>query len=349
MSRRMFDLLAALGRKYPEMIASRQNMEAHITRMLQDCPHWTSRDVDMMFKEMKFASRWIASGQIVYDLSHSLAAMFAITSSPPIEWQQSPHEAFVIKVPRRFLPVAGTIEPEYSYIYVMKENTLLVADHDTTAIMVVEYGEYVPRDILELSDPVALGKVVKDFALQLSDEERLIPAMMEHTQKTKPELADHEHRALATEALRSRRENLLRMASDATRLTPEKIGQKILLNRFVSNVIAYVTEHRPSSHPSTKFAALPHYEVLQPPPEVIIDRAFRDAAGAVVTSVLEGSVVGIRRALAHHVRGHWRDQACGAGRSQRKRIWIMPHRRGDESLGSVVRRVEQINIPASLN
>ena len=37
----------------------------------------------------------------------------------------------------------------------------------------------------------------------------------------------------------------------------------------------------------------------------------------------------------HMVRGHWRNQACGEGRRDHKRIFIAPHVRGDASLGVV--------------
>lgn len=35
----------------------------------------------------------------------------------------------------------------------------------------------------------------------------------------------------------------------------------------------------------------------------------------------------------HHrwvVRGHWRQQACGPGREQRRPTWIMPHLKGPD-------------------
>lgn len=58
---------------------------------------------------------------------------------------------------------------------------------------------------------------------------------------------------------------------------------------------------------------------------ISIDRSFdRDASG--------GSGGGSGRTLSVRslVSGHWRDQACGAGRRDRKRIWIEPFWRGPE-------------------
>jgi len=40
------------------------------------------------------------------------------------------------------------------------------------------------------------------------------------------------------------------------------------------------------------------------------------------------------------VRGHWRDQVCGPGRSDRKRIWIQPHWKGPEAAAAITRLYE---------
>jgi len=342
MSRRLFDQLSSWGRSPPRL----EDLPEFFARMRQT-QSWKEHNEQAFIAEVRFAVRWVDSGQIVFDLTHSMAAMFAITTSPPIDWHYAPHEAFVIKLPRRFLPVPGALEPEYTYIYVTKEKTLLIADYDSTAIMWIEYGENVSRDDLELADAAALSRSTAEAAAKCADED-VLAAAIQHGKNARPALSDEEQRTMAKAYLQSEQERLRQLAEAAKNFDATLLGQRVLVNRFVSNVIAYVTEHRPSSHPSTKSVS-PRYEMLQPPPEVIIDRAFRDAAVAVVSSVIEGSVVGIRRALAHHVRGHWRDQACGAGRSQRKRIWIMPHRRGEESLGSVVRRVEHLDVSVNLN
>ena len=346
MSKRLFEQLAAWGRSGP---MDPEELREFLLRMKQTCG-WTTNNEQAFFDERRFSARWVASGQIVYDLTHGMAAMFAITTSPPMDWQHAPHDAFVIKVPRRFLPVAGTIEPEHTYIYATRERTLLVADYDSTAIMYVEYGDIVPRDVLECSDPSALSKLASDAALKLSGDTAR-EEMISRIKGVNPELLEEELRAHAEAGLQHRQEELHRIAENAKTLDVRTIGQKVLVNRFVSNVLAYVTEQRISSHPTSRKGGqnFPYYEILQPPPEVIIDRAFRDAAGAAVSSIVEGSIIGLRRALAHHVRGHWRDQACGTGRTQRKRIWIMPHRRGDEALGSVVRRIEHLHVPTNLN
>lgn len=48
--------------------------------------------------------------------------------------------------------------------------------------------------------------------------------------------------------------------------------------------------------------------------------------------------------LAHRVqvRGHWRNQACGVGRAERKLIWIKPHYKGPEMAEVVNRRTYEV-------
>lgn len=354
MSRRLFEELYINGRAYPQIMSSVQTMHAYTEALRRRMPQWSERTLRMAFAEMKFADRWIASGQVVYNLSHSMAAMFSITSAPPLDWKRTPHEAFVIVVPRRFLPVAGSFAHDYSYIYACQEGTLLVPDWDTTATMIVQYGNISSREGLEVSEPAEIaarlreqaekfcGKQAEQLEINLVEFKRLMPG-----------LSDADALVLAQRATEGQKDELLRTAKEATTYDAKSIGQKVLLNRFVSNVVAYVTEHRPAlttcrsadaDESGTRLLA-----TLAPPVEVVVDRAFRDAAGAAVDAILTGSTVGIRRALAHHVRGHWRDQPCGAGRAERRRIWIMPHRRGDESLGSVMRRVEQLDLPMKVN
>jgi hypothetical protein len=40
------------------------------------------------------------------------------------------------------------------------------------------------------------------------------------------------------------------------------------------------------------------------------------------------------------VRGHWRNQPIGSGRSERKRIWIMPHWKGPQEAPKLFREYE---------
>jgi hypothetical protein len=107
--------------------------------------------------------------------------------------------------------------------------------------------------------------------------------------------------------------------------------------RLTANVIQFVSQYRGSDCiRKTSGAKSPTqtFEV-RPPADVVVDKAFRDLAAQLVGA---SDFKGARRALAHIVRGHWRNQAVGAGRSERRMTWIKPFRRGDESLGAVIQR-----------
>jgi hypothetical protein len=108
--------------------------------------------------------------------------------------------------------------------------------------------------------------------------------------------------------------------------------------RLAANVVSYITEHRESVVPVSLRAGCSSFEV-RPPKDVIVDRSFRDSASHLVRS---RDFAGAKRSLAHIVRGHWRNQPVGEGRAERRLTWVRPHKRGDESLGRVVQRIERI-------
>ncbi len=109
--------------------------------------------------------------------------------------------------------------------------------------------------------------------------------------------------------------------------------------RMVANVIAYVTQHRECVGSPSGQANGRSTSRVSAPRDVVVDKAFRDRISALVSA---GSLREIRSALAHMVRGHWRNQPVGVGLADRRLTWVRPHRRGDESLGSVVSRIERM-------
>lgn len=109
--------------------------------------------------------------------------------------------------------------------------------------------------------------------------------------------------------------------------------------RLAANTIAFVSAHRECVTSSPRTAAGNVTHSISAPRDVVIDRAFRDRAKQLVQS---RDFKGAKRALAHMVRGHWRNQACGPHRSERRLQWIRPFIRGDESLGRVIQRINRI-------
>lgn len=251
--------------------------QQYLTRLesLPTVASWETNTKRLLIEENHFAEAWCDDGSIVYELNHSIAAMFALTSAPDISWEHAPHRSFLIKVPRVLFPMENVTDSSDTWILASQARTLVVADYDTTASFMVSYADRVGSSILE--NPTCESQYKQ---------------------------------------------------------------QEILCHRFLSNTIAYVTAHRESVTAKGKYTSAGRsvFSVSQPD-DVQIDRAFRDAAIAAVNS---GDIIGVRRALAHVVRGHWRNQACGSGRSQRRLTWIHPHRRGEESLARVVSRIERI-------
>ncbi len=123
-----------------------------------------------------------------------------------------------------------------------------------------------------------------------------------------------------------------------------EMPRDVLLSiRIASNVIAYVIEHADcvSSKVRSESARSEPRSILvvAPPRNVVVTREFRRR---VIDLVSAGTRAQLRSALAHVVRGHWRNQAVGERRSERRLTWVRPHRRGDLAAGVVSKRVEVI-------
>lgn len=111
--------------------------------------------------------------------------------------------------------------------------------------------------------------------------------------------------------------------------------------RIAFNTVEYVNSQQDRVEPSIsrKDGTSSRTYLVRAPRDVVVSREFRVRAAELARS---STFAGARRALAHIVRGHWRNQPVGEGRQERRLIWVRPHMRGDESLGRVVSRVERI-------
>lgn len=344
----IFDKLRKTGRVYPHMMADPVKLAEFVLEARKQNPHWTEGDHRAVQYEYAFAHKWMTSGEIVYSLSHSLAALFAMTSAPHIDWDHLPHPAFVIQIPRAFLPLRGTLEPEHSYVYVSKHQTLTVPDYDTCG-QVTGYGTMSSTE-LEKLNPKRLAKDCADFDLSPEDREQTRIAFTEKI-KSVPYFAgasDEIIEAMVQFGIEKEIEHIRKMGASMPSMSPLTQGTYILVNRLVANTLAYVHESKSGTVARRATADQAGTLVnLLPPHDVVVHRAMRDAAKDVIAAMQSGSVVGIRRVMAHHVRGHWRDQPYGTGRTQRRQKWIHPHERGSQDLGSVVRRIETLNVPGS--
>lgn len=116
--------------------------------------------------------------------------------------------------------------------------------------------------------------------------------------------------------------------------------------RIVCNTVSFVSTHRDCVGGKTfrRRAQGENFQIVRAPRDVEVSREFRQS---IVDLVAARDVPSARRALAHIVRGHWRNQPVGEGRKERKLTWVRPHKRGDESLGRVVSRIERITAKES--
>jgi hypothetical protein len=110
--------------------------------------------------------------------------------------------------------------------------------------------------------------------------------------------------------------------------------------RLAANALAYITEHRSCvrrAGAGTGIGAGTHR--VSEPVDVTVTRQFRVSVASLLAA---RDFAGAKRAMSHLVRGHWRNQAVGEKRADRRLTWVRPHLRGDESLGRVVERIERI-------
>lgn len=245
-------------------------------------PGWDEMDFHCDEMETSFSLNWYQSGFPVYVLTESMAALLSMTRSPGVDMDRAPHPAFLIEVPKRFIPMES------------KRPTVSVAVESYGAMGVRESAGNV--GVIPDSDTVA--RWIQTGGDQTINED----------------------------------------------VGPTQDRQWVTLAvRIAGNAIAYINEHRAATGSASVERVsgdqnIPVYEV-RPPRDVVVDRAFRDAAASLVRA---GNLNAARGILAHYVRGHWRNQACGEAHQERKLTWVRPHRRGDESLGRVVQRIERI-------
>lgn len=113
-----------------------------------------------------------------------------------------------------------------------------------------------------------------------------------------------------------------------------------LAERFVGNLVAFLGQHAECARTErTSRGGSATVTTVRHPVDVVVTREIREAAAACAAS---GDVTGIRRAMAHFVRGHWRNQPVGEGRKDVRRTWVKPHKRGDEAFGRVVERITKV-------
>ncbi len=77
---------------------------------------WNDDDCERYSREAAFGFNWRACGSQVFSLTHSMAALLATTRSPPLDFGHLPHQAFLIEVPAKFLPLPSHHERATSFV-----------------------------------------------------------------------------------------------------------------------------------------------------------------------------------------------------------------------------------------
>lgn len=107
--------------------------------------------------------------------------------------------------------------------------------------------------------------------------------------------------------------------------------------RYLVNTCFLVTAHsecaQRRSGKNTHIGSVIHD--VRPPSDITVTAEFRKYAQQLVAN---RRIHEKKQALLHIVRGHWKRQATGPGRTERDMIWIKPYQRGVDSLGRVIER-----------
>lgn len=125
------------------------------------------------------------------------------------------------------------------------------------------------------------------------------------------------------------------------RAPEEKQWMARLMGRYVANILAYLTEHREcvKLRKSSRNSLGERVHDVGVPDGVVVDKVLRRYATDLVHA---RNLLHIRRTLQFVVRGHWRNQACGPGMTERRMRWIQPYLKGDPSFGKVVEKVLRV-------
>jgi hypothetical protein len=239
--------------------------------------HLTTRERQDIAVAFASALTWADAGFQRFRLTDSVAALFRLTSAPPIEPDLMPHRAFLVEVPGRYMR--------------MRDNAGRWAD--TVFILV--------------------ASLAGGMALVVSPDEESASVRM------------------AVGA----------MSEFAAASEIDDDG--MLAGRFAGNLVALlhgngecaVADGRPARAGGLAGSVF----TVRPPADVVVTRELRQAAADAASA---RSIGGVKRAMAHFVRGHWRNQPVGEGRKEIRRTWVKPHKRGDESLGRVVERITKL-------
>ncbi len=127
------------------------------------------------------------------------------------------------------------------------------------------------------------------------------------------------------------------LVSDGSDLTEDSVSRRCLImaKRLVAGLLLNL--QHPAHYKARKVEARPKSKGREAEPEhriVTVGKPLEIDCRAAVKEYIEHGKAGRKHAppsVQVMVRGHYRNQACGVGRMERKTIWIEPHWRGPEA------------------
>ena len=260
---------------------------------------------------------WAQYGLNVFDLTHSLCASLVLTEpSGNLGLPRLPFPSFPVRVPAGFVPLC------------YEDGSINWADHLWTSV--VEGTPYMPEDLASHTRELSQLSAWPDQRMTISASRGLYSNEMtawsiceEQFVSTRASL-----RSLACE------EADWHVVGEGPRIVRQDVTRHAAL-RIVANLCSWMEasggttglRHTITSRPiGEPDAGKPIHWILGR--DVKLERELLDAAKAQSLCDRKTSALGWRIKSRFVVRGHVRNQACGAGMLEHKTIWIAPYWKG---------------------
>lgn len=260
---------------------------------------------------------WVSNGMPVFDLTHSLMAALLLTdpSDVPADMVKLPFSSFVVRLPQPFWKIKGDtgLELPANFVLVHTYESPTMEMNLATQSLNVVGGE--PRIVNRI--------VTKDSRTQVWERRNPFP----ESGKIAPWVED---------------EIPAEFADEIPEDVPLEETDKHLITAFrrlLVNLCLYIAERgrgeKLGGKRAAKAAGLLKSEPMPEPQiwvlgrEIKLDRELVESAKA-WTEAKAGRTAGWKIRSRFTVRGHWRNQAHGPGRTEHTLKWIAPYWKGSE-------------------
>lgn len=261
-------------------------------------------------------ARWASFHVPVIELSSGLLSALLLTDPASVEWDEihPPFDTFAVRVP----PLWRLDDPE-------EGNPVVTA---------LWFHRYDVSDAAYTAQTMNLEGYDRQSVLGSSTSQWLLTEIAGHMSVV-IEQQPWQAMSLAKWLNYKRARDAIRPGEDPC--TVQDIHLQLAVRRLYINLCLYIAERglgavrpqrracRYTKRGQAEAAGLSTNWLLGV--EIPFDQTLHDAAKA-WTETRRRQRAGWRVMKRTVVRGHWRNQACGLARAERRRIWIMPHPRG---------------------